>query len=129
MRLRTTPQSFLPADTTTKKTLVTAGTNGSKIAALIVTSTDTAARILQLWLTRSAVSYLIGSVEITIASGSDGTTPSVNLLNTTAIPGLPIDSDGQPYLFIAGADTLQASVTVTVTSAKEIDVISVFGNF
>lgn len=119
--------SILPADTTTKKTVVTAGSNGSKVVALIASSTDTSTRIVQLYLTRSATSFLVGSTIVAIGAGSDGAANTSNLLTT--IPGLPLDNDGQPYLFLESGDTLQAMVTVTVTTAKEIDVFAIHGDF
>lgn len=119
--------SILPADTTTKKTVVTAGSNGSKVVAIIASSTDTGTRIVQLYLTRSATSFLIGSTIVAIGAGTDGAANTSNLLTT--IPGLPLDNDGQAYLFLESGDTLQAMVTVTVTAAKEIDVFAVHGDF
>ncbi len=92
-------------------------------------STDTAARVVQLWLTRSATSYLLVSKSLPIAAGSDGSTPSVNLLDRVIWPGLPLDNDGQPYLFLKSGDTLQASMAVAVTAAKEVDVVTEYGNF
>jgi hypothetical protein len=122
-----TPQSFVNSDGTTKKTIATGGSNGSKLVSLIATSTDTGTRILQLFLTRSAVNYLLGSTLIAIGAGTDGVASSSNLL--TSIPGLPLDNDGQPYIFLESGDTLTAAVTVAVTAAKEIDVHAIFGNF
>lgn len=124
-----TPQSYVNADSTNKKTIATAGGDGSKIVAITVTSTDTGSRILQLWLTRSATSYLLASFIIPTLSGTDGAAAVFNAMNSTQWPGLPVDNDGQRYFFLESGDTLQASVTVAVTAAKEIDVTAVFGNF
>lgn len=124
-----TPASLVNADGTGKKTLHTAGANGSKVVAVCATSTDTVARIAQLWLTRSATSYLLGSVNIPIASGSDGSAAAVNLLLSTMIPGLPIDNDGQRYLHLESGDTFQVSVTVAVTAAKEVDFLCIGADF
>lgn len=119
--------SIKPADTTALKTICTPGTNGSKVNAVIATSTDTATRIVQLWLTRSATSFLLGSTLLAIGAGTDGVANSSNLLTT--IPGLPVDNDGQPYLFLRNGDTLQVATTTTVTTAKEIDVTCIYGDF
>lgn len=124
-----TPQSFVNADGTNKKTVATAGSDGSKLVALIATSTDTANRVASIYLTRSATSYLLGSVAIPLASGSDGSTAGINLLSSSLIPGLPVDNDGQTYIFLESGDTLQVAMQVAVTAAKEIDVLAVFGNF
>lgn len=125
-----TPASLLNADSAnTKKTIHTAGSNGSKVVAVTASSTDTSARIAQLWLTRSATSYLLGSVNIPAGSGTDGVVAAVNLLLSTLIPGLPIDNDGQRYLHLESGDTFQVSCTTQVTSAKEVDFLCVAADF
>lgn len=124
-----TPKSILPADTTAKVTICTAGADGTKVVSITVTSTDTGSRILQIWLTRAATSFLLASFIIPTLSGTDGAAAVYNAMNSTQWPGLPIDNDGQRYFFLVSGDTLQASVTVAVTAAKEIDVTVVSGDF
>jgi hypothetical protein len=121
-----TPISILPADTTTKKTVCTAGASGAKVVALLVSSTDSAARVVQLYLNRSSTDYLLGAWNITALSGSDGATGTQNLL--AIVSGLPHDNDGQPYIFLENGDLLKVATTTTVTAAKEIDVFAIFGN-
>lgn len=128
--VKITPQSWVNADSAnTKKTVCTAGVNGSKVVGLTATSTDTSNRLAQVWLTRSATSYLLASVSVPTLSGTDGTTPVVNLMNTTDWPGLPVDADGQPYLFLDSGDTLQVSFTAQITAAKEADVTALSADF
>lgn len=122
------PQSFVNADGTTKKTVVTAGVNGTKVVGLTATSTDTAARVCQVWLTRSAVSYLLVAVSVPIGAGSDGVIPNVDLLSLILWPGLPVDGVS-PFFFLQSGDTLQVSMAVAVTAAKEIDVTAQFSDF
>lgn len=124
-----TPAAFTNADAAnTKKTIHTAGASGSKVVSVIVTSTETAnARVGQLWLTRSATSYLLGSFNTPINSGFDGSAATVNALSL--MPGLPLDNDGQPYLFFESGDTFQVSFTTQVAAGKEVDVTCVAGNF
>lgn len=112
----------------TKKTIVTPGTNGSKVVAVFATSTETAnARVAQLWLTRSATSFLLGSMNVPVNSGFDGTVASANLFSLMTC--LPVDADGQPYLLLQSGDTLQVSFTTQVASGKEIDVTAIYGDF
>ena len=125
-----TPAAFTNADAAnTKKTIHTAGANGSKVVAVTASSTDTSNRTGQLWLTRSATSYLLASVIVITLAGTDGSAPAQNLLTSGLWPGLPVDNDGQRYLFMESGDTLQISFTAQVTAAKEIDVVAVAGNF
>ena len=123
-----TPMSFVNADGTTKKTIHTAGATGSKVVTVVATSTDTVARTAQVWLTRSAVSYLLGSVVIATLAGTDGATATAGLLPASLLP-LPTDNDGQRYLFMVSGDTLQVGMTVAVTAAKEIDVLCIAADF
>lgn len=112
-------------------TAYTGGTNGSKIEMWNIASTDTAARYLQIWFTISATSYLLGTIAIPLTSGdsSTGVVPSVNVLGNQYLPGLPRDSNGNPYLYIASGTTLQISVITAVTSGKTITSIIHGGDF
>lgn len=124
-----TSVAFVNADAAnTKKTIHTAGVNGAKVLNISASSTDTANRIGQLWLTRAATSYLLASAIVATLAGTEGVTPSQNLIPTSLLT-LPVDNDGQPYLFMESGDTLQVSFTAQVTAAKEIDVTCIAGNF
>jgi hypothetical protein len=120
----------LPTDTTGKKTVATgkaAGAKepgGSKIVALLATSTDTNAMDVAISILRNGVSFALGCVSVAAGSGSDGTKPSVNLLDAAGIPGLPVDRAGQHYLHLQDGDQLQVGVLSTVTADKEIDIIA-----
>jgi hypothetical protein len=124
---KVTRTTFTSADTTTAKTIATAGTNGSKVTAVSICSDDTSDRVFQLGITRSATFILLGSVNLKTLAGTDGATAAVNGFNL--IPGLPVDSDGQKYFFMESGDTLQAKTTTTITAAKTVSVTAVQGDF
>lgn len=124
-----TPITIVAADASNQKVVATAGANGSKVVGLSATSDDTASRVLVVSLTRSAVNYVLASVTIPIASGTDGIAKAINLLDAAMWPGLPIDNDGQAYFFLESGDTLSVKTTTTVTAAKTITIVAVFGNF
>src|SRR5205814_1708724 len=67
-------------------------------------------------------SPITGSGSIPMDHGSTAAAASVNLLDTSLIPGLPLDSDGNPYLHLISGDTLTFSALVTVTTAKKITI-------
>lgn len=117
------------ADASNQKDAFTAGADGSKIVAVLAASDDTSARVLQLSILRSAVNYVLGSVNVPIASGTDGTAPAVDLLNSTQLVGLPTDNDGQRYLLLENGDKLQVKSLTTVTAAKTVHVKTIAGNF
>ena len=120
---------ILPADTTTKKTLVTGFTNGTKIESITVASTDTAARDLLLYLTVSAVDYLLGTVAIPINSGNTNAIPAVDILRHAQWPGISYDSNGNKIFYVASGSVLKVAAGATVTAAKEIDVVASGGDF
>lgn len=124
-----TPITIVAADASNQKVVATAGTNGTKVVGLNITSDDSSTRIVQVSLTRSATNYLMASASVTTLSGTEGATATVNMMNKTFWPGLPIDNDGNPYFYMESGDTLSIACTSTVTAAKTITGTCVFGNF
>lgn len=114
------------ADTTVAVTCFTAGSEGSDVKAILVVSDDTAAINLKLYVTRGGTDYLIATVNIPLASGTNGSALGIDLLALTAIPGLPVDSMGKPYLPLKSGDTLKVGCLATMTAAKTCTA-SVFG--
>ena len=123
--------SAVNADGTTAKTIVTAGSSGSKIVSLQVTSNDTSARTFIISIVRSAAIFIQGTFTIALASGTDGSAPSIDILgNTTLFPGLPVDNDGQRYMLLQSGDTLTATLTTSaVTAAKTVSFTAHYGDF
>lgn len=114
-------------DGTGNKTVIAAGANGSKVASLMAASTDTSARDVQVSLVRGGTTYPLGVTNVPITAGTIAATPPVNLL--AAIAGLPVDNDGQKYLFLESGDTLVVSALIAVTSAKLISVHADYADF
>lgn len=127
------PAAFTNADSAnTKKPILTAGPNGTKVVAVSGTSTETAnARVAQLWLTTNdssgAHSYLLTSMNIPVNSGFDGTVAPANILSLWT--NLPTDNDGQVYFLLEAGDTLEASLTTQVASGKEVAIFPVAADF
>jgi hypothetical protein len=122
-------QTILPADTTTVKAVLAAGTNGTKVEMLAVTSTDTTARDLGIYLTISATSYLIGTVSIPITAGFTNAIVTVDILRSTQLPFLPFDAMGNRCLYLASGTTLSVGTLTTVTTAKQITITCMGANF
>jgi hypothetical protein len=110
-------------------TVYTAGGSGSKVVALLVSSTDTASRDVQIKVSNGGTDFLLGTKTVPANSGNVAGTPTVNLLDPTVTPGLPIDSDGNPFLYLISGDTLTAAVLTQVTTAKVINLIAVLADF
>lgn len=132
---KVTPQNFVQGTDSagTYKTLHTAGSNGSKVTGINVTTDDgSATHVLTLALTRSATNYVIGAYTLPVNSGTDGSTVGVNMLAggpAGLIPGLPLDSDGQPYLLMESGDTLRLTFATALTAGKRIDVVTIASDF
>lgn len=110
---------IVAADASDKKTIVD-GSASVRINSIGVTSDDSSNRILQLILTKASVDYLIASVTVVAGAGSNGTDPSVNLLNATSCPYLVKDAYGNYYLKLLTGEALSVKSTTTVTSGKTL---------
>jgi hypothetical protein len=120
---------ILPADASAVKTIVTGAANGSKIEALTIASTDTSARDVQLVLTISSVTYILATIAIPLSSGNTNSAAAVDVLRSALWPGLAYDANGNKCLFIANGAVLGIKALTTVTTAKEIDIVAVGGDF
>lgn len=117
--------SLLPADTTTYKTLYTAGANDAVVKGLNAVSTDTAARNLVLVVNNGSADFMLGVVNIPITAGDTGAIASVDLLASALIPSLPLDQNGKRVLPMQSGHILKVGVLVAVTANKQIDVTAV----
>lgn len=108
--------THVPADTTTKKDVCVAVTDGTKLLAINCTSDDTSTVEMEVYLYDGTTAYLLGTKDVPTLSGTDGVTPSVNLLDPTYITGL--DDDG--HLFIKSSYKVQVAPKATVTTAKTV---------
>lgn len=117
------------ANGTTAQTLYACATNGTKVIGMYATSTDTSARDVQISVLKSATTYILTTVTVAIGAGTVAGTPAVNLMNSSVWPGLPTDSDGNPFFYCETGDTLQAGMVVTLTSAKLMSVNVVAADF
>ena len=109
-----------PTETTTLVTLFTAGTNDSVVKAINVQSTDTAARVVQLWVNDGTTDFLIGAVNTPLRAGDNGTAATIDLLGGTLMPSLPYDSNGKRVLPLPAGYILKVNSQATVTAAKQI---------
>jgi hypothetical protein len=118
--IKLTGAKILPADASALVTLFTAGTNDSVVKAINVQSTDTAARVVQLWVNDGTTDFLIGAVNVPLNSGNTGTAAAIDLLGGTLMPSLPYDSNGKRILPLPAGYTLKVNSQSTVTAAREI---------
>lgn len=122
---------ILPADTTSLKTLFTAGASGSKVNAIFVSSTDTSARDVQLVMTIGGTDYIIGTHTVPINTGNTNAAPALNLLSVSSIsPAFAHDQDGNHHLLLPASATLRVRLASgAVTASRVINFIAQGGDF
>lgn len=121
--------NILPADTTTKKTIYTASADDAVIKTLNITSTDTAAMNVQLYVNDGTADRLLGTIPVPALSGTNGTVISVDMLDGSKIPGLAYDMNGKRILALKAGAIVKVAVLVTVTAAKQIDIYGTVEEF
>lgn len=113
--------------------LYTGGANGSKITGLYAASSDgTAAHVVTCGIQNTSVNYGGSAVNVPLNSGFANAVPAVNLMSATNWPGLPLDSDGNPFIYLTSAsDILVCTFATTVTSgaANTLNVIAIGADF
>jgi hypothetical protein len=114
---------------TTAVSLVAPGANGTKVISVVCSNTDTSGYNVTFSVLRSSTSYVLGTVAIAASAGNLAGTPPVNILNATNLPGIPLDSDSNPYLFLEPTDTLQMANGSTITAGKVISCHTVAADF
>jgi hypothetical protein len=101
------------------KTLYTASANDAIVKAINVASTDSAARIMTLWLTDATANTMIaiGSINIPANAGTgSGTTAGIDLLGGTLMPSLPYDANGKRIIPMKAGAKLLCSVPAVTAS-------------
>lgn len=128
-----TPESFgvqiANSDGTSKKTIYTAGANGSVIESLWVTSTDTADEDVIFYINDGSTDHQIGRVKVPLNSGNTNAIPSLDLLRHSQMPMFESDSAGNRVLKLKAAHVLKVAAAATITSGKILDFFGTGGDF
>lgn len=115
----------------TYKTLYTGGANGSKCTGMYITSNDATAHLVTIQLVTSAVKY--GGTAISTGTTTPGYAsgaPAISAMSPINWPGLPVDSDGNPYFYLAGTgDTIQATFATALTTSDFINIVAICADF
>lgn len=127
--LLSVPVQFTHSTSTSSPTqLLAAQTNGCKLEAILVASTDTSAHDLNLYLTVSATNYLIGTISIPATAGTVDSIPQVNLLDSSQLI-LPKDANGNPYLYLDPNTSLYAAPAATLTTSDVWNIVCMGGAY
>lgn len=110
----------------TYKTLYTSGANGSKCNGMFITSNDATAHVMTIEIVNTAIKY--GGVTITTSTTTPGyanAAPAVNPISAANWPGLPVDSDNNPYIMLVSGDTIQATFATALSGAgKFVNIVA-----
>ena len=120
--LKLSATTIVAADTTTLKTLFTAGANDSVVKSLHAISDDSAAKVVNVYVNNGSSDVYIGAVNVPITSGTTGAIAAVDLLSGTLFPNLPYDANGKRVLPLPAGYIVKVSVQATVTAAKTITI-------
>lgn len=118
--------------TSVLKVLATGGVNGSKVTGLWVNNGDSTAHSVRVDITRSGSSFAGVVSTIPASAGFANGIPPVNMMAPAVWPGLPVDSDGNPFLFLQSTlDQLQALYTINLSTGvgATINLQAVKGDF
>jgi hypothetical protein len=119
-------QSWTHSDAAaTTKDVFVAGSNGSRLAAVAATSTDTAAIDVQLFAYDGSTAWLVGTVTVAIGAGNTGTVAAQNLLILSSNPWL--NSDGS--ITLPSGWKLQASNVTQVTTGKTLTLVGLGADY
>jgi hypothetical protein len=117
---------------TNTKLLLTAGSEGSIIKSLIISSDDSSARTVSFYLSTDdgTTDFLLFSIPVAATSGVNGTIINVDVLNNAFVQGLQIDQSGRPIIALAAnAKIYMGVLTAAVTSGRTLHVIASLEDF
>ncbi len=115
--------TIVNADASTLKTLYTAGSEGSVIRSILISSDDTANRIVQFWVYNGSTSYLVGAIQAPTLAGTNGVVKAMDALaNTGVMLGYQPQPDARRTIELQAGYILKCSSTSTVTSGKTITI-------
>lgn len=132
--LLSVPTQFTDSTSTSVPTqILAAQTNGAKIEAILVASTDPDPKFINIYLNVSTTNYLIATVNVPGAAGDVDTVPTVNVLtalyNGATLFALPTDANGNPYLYLDSNTALYAAPESTISSDDVWNIVVMGGAF
>ena len=112
--------------------LLTAGTEGSIVKAITITSSDGTARNVAFYFSTDGGTnkYLLGTVPVPANSGFNGTSTIVDVLASSVINGFTVDQSGRSVILLEASDEIYIGVTsAAVAASSNIYVIAQVEDF
>jgi hypothetical protein len=109
----------------TYKTLYTAGANGSMCFGMWSTNNDpSATHVITVQIVNAAVKYGGVALLSIVSAGFATGVPAQNLMSAAVWPGLPVDSNSNPYIVLASGDTIQATFATALTASDVLNIVT-----
>ena len=99
------------------------------VKSITVTTTDTSAVNLKVAINDGTTDFLLGTVRVALASGTDGAVATVDILGSSLLPGLPRDLNNRTILPLKNGYILKVGCLATMTAAKQTDVLAVIEEY
>lgn len=113
----------------TVQVIATGGADDSIIRSISMTSSDTAARDVLLFISNSATpttsNTLIGIINVPITAGFATGVASVNGLNGASLPFLRLDKDGNRILVLKTGWYLKAGLKTALTASSQVNIVCI----
>lgn len=106
--------TFVNADGTAKKTLITASANGTKVMSIGANTFDGTPRFIELYWSNGITDFLIAEISLPINAGL-GAVNGIDLLLGTKIPALEIDNNGNRFLRIKSGESIKVAMDSAVS--------------
>jgi hypothetical protein len=116
-------------DTTSYVTLYTASTDDAVVKSITATTTDTSVVNLKIAISDGTTDFLLGTVRVALASGTDGAASSVDILGSGLLPGLPRDLNNRTILPLKNGHILKVGCLATMTASRQTDVIAIIEEY
>ncbi len=113
----------------TYKTLYTAGANGSICNGMWATTNDSTTHLITVQIVNSAVKYGGMSITSVASMGFANAAPALNLMSPANWPGLPVDANNNPYIYLVSGDTIQATFATALTSTDVLNIVTFCADF
>lgn len=117
--------------TTNAVTVLTAGSNGTRVKSLLLNTNDTAAVNVFVMVVGSDGTTVkpLGIVNVPLTSGAAASVYNVDAFDNNSIKGLPLDSAGKRYFDLGPSETLRVSVLANMTAAKKCHATAISADY
>lgn len=114
---------------TNAATCYTAGSSGGRVYSLVANTDDTAAVNVLLFIYSGSSVRPLGIVNVPLSSGNVANVLNVNMLESTVLKGMPVDSSGNRYIPLAANEILKAGALANLTAAKTCYVVALGSDY